>query len=318
MTALKEHMGQTAAGQQQLMAMFVSLARDLKRQMEIADTETKSALGKAFEEFLREVAQDATDLDVLYWAAETYRGMGESFISGVGKSLPEQAQGYLNQAGLAYQRILDRGKKEPSFLSESMGVQVRLQLAKTKRSRLDYVGAMDLFEAILKSQSTILPVQIEAARTYQDWASLGKPELYTSAMIGGRPDKGHADPAKRGRNIVWGWLEIVNRTTGDPRCREQHQEARFNLALCRYQFAVHQKEPARRSEMLSTASRDITGTMALYGSTLGESWKTQYDTLLKNVQKAQGKEPLGLKGLESGGRSGSAPASTTATTSTSK
>jgi hypothetical protein len=38
--------------------------------------------------------------------------------------------------------------------------------------------------------------------------------------------------------------------------------------------------------------------MSLYSRSVEEKWKTQYDTLLKNVQKALGQPPLGLKALE--------------------
>ena len=120
MESLKEQMGKTPEGQAKLVAIYVSLARDLQRQMEIADPAVKTALGKGFETFLKQVAADATELNMLNWVAETYRGMGESFgahIRNVPQDSLEAAKSYYGQAADTYQKILDMGAKTPGFLS---------------------------------------------------------------------------------------------------------------------------------------------------------------------------------------------------------
>jgi hypothetical protein len=301
MAALRDHMGQTAAGKQQMVSIYVSLARDLQRQMEIAEPQAKGVLGDGFEEFLTSVAQDADELDILYWVAETYRGMGEAFYVGPGQPLPKQAEGYFEKSARAYQKILDRGQRESGFLSPPMATQVRLQLAKTRRARLQYKEAMDMFETILKANPTLLPVQVEAARTYQDWGGqpgAGMEQNYVRAMIGARPDKDASDPKLRGKNVIWGWAEIVNRTANQPQFRDVLHEARFNLCLCRYNYAVTLKDKAKRAETLRRCITDVNATMSLYSQSVEEKWKSQYDTLLKNVQKALGQPPTGLKALE--------------------
>jgi tetratricopeptide (TPR) repeat protein len=301
MASLKEHMGQTPAGKQQMVGIYVSLARDLQRQMEIAEPQTKGVLGDGFEEFLTSVAEDADELDILYWVAETYRGMGEAFVVGPGQALPKQADGYFEKAARAYQKILDRGKREPGFVSPSMATQIRLQVAKTRRARLEFKEAMDIFETILKANPTMLPVQVEAARTYQDWGGrpgAGMEQNYVRAMLGARPDATATDPKLRTRNVIWGWSEISNRTARDVQFRDVFHESRFNLALCRYNYAVTLKDAAKKSETLRRCVQDVNVTMSLYSKTVEEKWKTQYDTLLKNVQKALGEPPLGLKALE--------------------
>jgi hypothetical protein len=182
-----------------------------------------------------------------------------------------------------------------------MATQVRLQVAKTRRARLQYKEAMDMFETILKANPTMLPVQVEAARTYQDWGGqpgAGMEQNYARAMVGARPDNGTTDPRQKGKNVIWGWAEIVKRTSNQPQFLDVLHEARFNLVLCRYNFAVTQKEPAKRTESLRRCISDVNATMSLYSRSVEEKWKTQYDTLLKNVQKALGQPPLGLKALE--------------------
>ncbi len=292
MNDLEQYMGQDDEGKQKLVAIYVSLARDLQRQMEIAEPQAKSSLGKGFEAFLSQVAEDAQQLDVLNWVAETYRGMGESFLTADRKVSPE-AKTYFEEAAKTYDKILEKGTSDPDFLPAQMTTQIRLQQAKTKRSMLDYTGAMDIFEAILKVSPTMLPVQMEAARTYQDWASYNKPDLYQSAMFGARPDK-----AKQDRNTIWGWGEIGNRTAGNDRFKDQFNEARFNLALCRYNFALSPENAARKTELLKRAAQDISVTVGLYGSSIDDKWRTQYDTLLKNVQRGLDERPVGLQALE--------------------
>ena len=301
MNSLREHMGQTPAGKQQMVSIYVSLARDLQRQMEIADRDAKGVLGDGFEEFLTSVAEDADELDILYWVAETYRGMGEAFYIGPGQALPRQADGYFEKSARAYQKILERGQKQSGFLSPSMATQVRLQTAKTRRARLQYKEAMDMFETILKANPTMLPVQVEAARTYQDWGGqpgAGMEQNYVRAMVGARPDNEATDPRLKGKNVIWGWAEIIKRTSNQPQFLDVLHEARFNLALCRYNYAVTLKEADRRADTLRRCITDVNATMSLYSRSVEEKWKTQYDTLLKNVQKALGQPPLGLKALE--------------------
>ena len=297
MQALEEHMGRTPDGQQQLVAIYVSLASDLQRQMEIAEPSVKVQLGEGFEVFLKEVAEDATEFNVLYWVAETYRGMGEAF-GGNFQSLTPEAKGYLETAAASYQKILDLGQSDPTFLSPEMAIQIRMQLARTRRGLGDYVGAMNIFESMLRKTPTAIPVQIQAAHTYQDWANFGKPDLYLSAIQGARPDKPKGADKKPGPNIIWGWAVISRITAGKPQYKEHFLEARYNLCLSRYQYALAQKDAAKKKEALASAKRDIAVTTVFYTDLGGDKWRGQYEGLLKNVQKSLGEKPVGLAALE--------------------
>jgi hypothetical protein len=316
MESLKQQMGKTPEGQARLVAIYVSLARDLQRQMEIADPEVKKSLGLGFETFLKEVAADATELNILNWVAETYRGMGESFgthIRNVPQDSIETAKKYYGQAADTYQKILDMGKAKQGFLTPAMTTQLRLQLAKTKRSMGDYVASMDMFEAILKAQPSMLPVQIEAARTYQDWGSFkDSHENYMRAIVGGRPDKNNADPNKKSKNIIWGWGEIARMTAptgaGSSQYKDQFHEARYNLALSRYNYAVAQKDATEKKKNFQRAKTDIAVIAGFYPDLGGDKWKGQYDALLKNIQKALGERPLGLQALQTAAPAAAAPA----------
>lgn len=299
MDALKGQLGGDAQGQQMLVRIYVGLARDLQRQMEIADLSAKKALGVGFETFLKQVAADATELNVLNWVADTYLGMGESYGTGL-KNLTPEAKSYFLKSAAAYQKILDKGKSDPSFLPPPMATTIRIKLAKAKKSIGDYIAARDIFEAVLKETPTMLPAQVEAARLYQDWGATGKgqEENYVRAIVGARPDKD-----KGNRNVIWGWGEIAARTANNAQFKDQFFDARYNLALCRYQYALAQSDETKRKKQLESTKRDITITAGLYPELGGDEKKKQFDNLLKSVQKSLGEPTTGLKAVPVPGQS---------------
>jgi tetratricopeptide (TPR) repeat protein len=305
MAELKNRMGSTKEGQTKLVTIYVSLARDLQRQMDYAPPEAKSALGAGFKVFLDQVGSDASELNVLTWVAETYRGMGESFISD-GK-VSEEGRKYLEEASKIYGRILDLGKKDKNFLSETQELQIRLSLAKTLRSMGKFVEAMNAFEEMLKENSMMLPVQIEAAKTYQQMAALWKSDEkqlwkhYAFAIVGARPDQ-----SKRGKNVIWGWGEIARMTANDKRFTDAFHEARYNLALCRYRMALGTKDAAKREKAMKQARSDIAITRGLFPDLGGDKWEKQYDKLFKDIQKQLGEKPVGLTALDTN-KTASAP-----------
>ena len=295
MDLLKKSMGNTPEGQNRLVAIYVTLARDLQTQLEIADPQAKVGLGQGFEVFLKQVGEDATELNVLYWVAETYRGMGESFLTS-NKSVPPGAKTYLDQAVAAYKNILAKGTANKSFLTANMADSIRMQMAKTLRTLNDYKGAMDIFVEILRVSPTKLPVQVEAARTYQNWGDKGIKDRYKDAIVGARPDKNNPDKLKQNKNIIWGWGEIGKMTANNPKYAEQFHEARYNLALSRYNWALAEKDQAVKTDRFKQAKLDIAQTIGLYDGG-GPKWEGQYDALMKRIQKSLGEPVLGIESL---------------------
>ncbi len=298
MANLKEAMGNTPDGQARLVAIYVALARDLQTQLEIADPKSKVGLGQGFEVFLKQVGEEASELNVLYWVAETYRGMGESFLT-TKNVVPPEAKNYLEQAMGAYNNILAKGTANKSFMSANMADSIRMQIAKTNRTLNKFKEAMDIFEEILRVSPTKLPIQVEAARTYQTWGGFG-PKFannYKLAIIGARPDNKTTDKAKLGKNIVWGWGEIAKMTAGNPKYEEQFHEARYNLALCLYNLALVEKDDAAKKKEMESAKLSIAQTLGLYDAPPAK-WETQYDTLMKRVQKTLGEKADGISSFK--------------------
>lgn len=298
MDLLETSMGNTPQGKSNLVAIYVTLARELQTQLEIADPKAKEALGQGFKVFLEEVSKGATELNVLYWVGETYRGMGESFLTGK-NSVPPDAKVYLDKSLEIYNKILGMGKTNKNFLTPNMADSIRMQIAKTNRTLLKYKESVDTFEEILRVSPTKLPVQMEAARTYQNWAGFGPKfaDYYRLAIVGARPDNKTTDKAKLGKNIIWGWGEIAKMTANNPKYADQFHEARYNLALCRYLWALSDKDPKAKTQGIEAAKLNIAQTIGLYDAP-GPKWEAQYDALMKKIQKSLGESADGIKSLK--------------------
>jgi tetratricopeptide (TPR) repeat protein len=315
MASLDEMFKDDPKGQAKLIGIYISLAKDLQKQMELADPASKVALGKGFEAFLGQMSKKSSDVKILNWVAETYRGMGESF-GPASKGISPEAARYFDEAVKTYQRILKVNSDKPGQIAPAMVTSLKLQIARTNRATGKYKEAMDLFDEILKTQNMLLPVQIEAAKTYQDWGALKGDKMevnYQRAIFGAREV---VDPkTKQKKNNIWGWAQIAKVVSSKAEYKEIFHESRFNLALARYAYAMKLAGAEQKSQ-LGFAKRDIAVMYGFYPDLGGDKWKAQYEALLKNIQIGLGERPVGLtalKAAEPPPASGTTPAATTKT-----
>jgi hypothetical protein len=278
MAEMKAAWGESQASKDRLVGVYVGLAHDLEVQLRQSPPEARRSLAQGFESFLEEIAAEATDLSVLNWVAETFLSLGSGFED----STPADAEAYYGAAANAFQRILDTKN-----LDTNTRVQLQLRKALAQRRMQDFSGAVDTLDAVLRENAMMLNVQVDAAHTYQEWAEATEQSAhYESAMFGGRPD------GESKRNIIWGWDKIAKATAAHAQFQDTFHEARYNLALCRYQTAESRRGDQRK-ELLAAAKRDITLTQRLYG--LGnEQWVAKYDALLKRIQRSNGERAVGL------------------------
>jgi len=307
MAAMKEKIDQD-----HLIAIYVSLARDLEQQMKLATPEAKTALSKGFETFLKQIRTTATDFSVLYWVANTFSGIAAGFETGTQAKpvLTVEAKKYAEEALATYQTILEKVK----FDDPKLKTQIQLKMAEAYRRLYQYTKAKDIYLEVLTAANTMLNIQVEASKLYQDWAMLAKNEdkraLYLRAM-GGSQEK---DP-KSGRSIIWGWGRLFQTAAKYPQYRDVFHEARYNLALCRFNLARVPNLKSDQQENLTKARDNILQTQQLFGT--GPEWEAsrpRYEALMKEIQKALGERPLGLPQLQlpgaaaAGGEAGGAGA----------
>ncbi|WDQ18031.1 hypothetical protein [Rhodopirellula sp. P2] len=270
---------QGADGEKRLVSTFVSLANDIRQQLDTAPPAKKTKLVDAFQVFLTRIADSTDDKATLQWVGQTLMELGEATMAPGQKKANGQAAALLKSAADTFTSL-----KDPS----EAGLTNRFLLGKTQRLRGEYSAALNELESVLKQKSMMLDAQKEAALTYEQWAGELQPKFagraYKSALSGGRPG-----PDKK--NTIWGWGRISQLTQRNEQFRDIFFESRYHVALCRYL----QGKSTNSDAIVEQAIRDITGLVVLYPEMGGPEQKQKFDALLKQIQQAAGQPATGLK-----------------------
>lgn len=301
MNKMKEAVSQQKDGQQRLIAVFVSLARSIEEQLKVAQPAAKKVLSESFESFLKQIRGETKDFNILNWVAETFNGLGGGFDDG--KTLTAEAKHYYEESASTFTKILAEVQLEPQ-----MKTQMQVRLAFVSRRMRDFKQAIDTYKEVLTANNMLVNVQVEAARTYQEWAaSRTETVFYERAIAGSYPDA-------TGKNIIWGWGRVSQTAARYPNFRDTFHEASINLAQCRLLLA-EKKQGADRDKLLKSAANGIAVVYRLLPDLGGDKWMPQYNAVLMQIQRAQGVTPLGLKALPAPAKSPSVPANSASTVS---
>ena len=274
---LRAVVGDSEAGRERLVAIYVALARDLREQLQATPGEQQVSMATSFAGLLDQVAKAAPDPDVLLWTAHTLLEIADLFSSGEPgvASLREQL---FSSAEEALQKVLQR---VDDATDAELRQQTVIRLATVKRRRGDFRGAIPLFVDVLKESPNLVNVQMEAAATYQEGGA------YRYAIKGGRPD------ARTGKNVIWGWerLSIVLARQMKQNAERKEQfaplfhESRYQIAWCRFREALASTGEQRR-RYLQQARQAILSIAARYPDLGGPDRKAQYDQLLQEIEQA--------------------------------
>jgi tetratricopeptide (TPR) repeat protein len=228
--------------------------------------------------------------------AQTFYNLGEASDVG-GLQVSPQAKEFYQKSINTYNKIMKMADTNKE-LTPDMIMQVQMRLATTKRRLQQFDDALDLYEQLLLANNMMLNVQMEATHTYQLWADAtaeadDASKRYDRAILGGRTNE------KTGKYTIWGWGKIATMTapTKTDKYQETFYEARYKLALCRFNKAKRQKTADDRAAQMQLARNDISLMYRIYPDMGGEKWMPKFDSLLKQVQQAIGEQPTGLAGL---------------------
>ena len=261
-----------------LAAIYLRLARSIRDQLETATPVKKTKLTKAFRVFLERVSGTTKDDATLQWIGQTLMELAESSMEPGEIKAQGQAAELLTTAVATFDRLSAEKKKSPI---------VAYQIGRAKRLLGDYGTAINNFLSLLKTKETMIDAQIEAALAYELWAKSLPPKFaaksYAKAIGGAKPESG--------KNIIWGWGKISQLTSRNPANQAAFFDARYHLALCRYQWGKSTKD----KDLIRRSAGDITKVAALYPQLGGPEQLRKFDTLLKQIQKDLGERSTGLK-----------------------
>ncbi len=279
----------SAGAEERLTLIYISLGKDLEQQLEMLRNENKRAeqkkVSEGFELFLsRILKRPGNTFSSLNWIAETFYGLGSGLDPG-GQKLPADAEGYYKRAAEGYLSILRALKKDPSFGPADAELTVNIRLARCFRRLQSYENALKLLLTVLEQKPMMIDAQVEAAYTYQARGA-EKPAYYRIAMLGSKQYP-----------QFWGWGKVANRVARSPKHTDVFHEARYNLAICRMEFAMTLKGDERKNQ-LDRAKDDILIIGRLYPDMGGDAWQAKYNELFKRIQKVLGESPTGLPAPE--------------------
>ena len=266
--------------QSQLTQKYMVLAADLKQQLETASPARKAKLIEAFRVMLGRISDTTKDQATLRWVGQTLTSLGESLMEPGQNRAQGQAADLISQSIETFKALDDQDNPTTAYL-----------LGRSQRLVGQYQDAINTFHGLLKTKPLTLEAQIEAAQTYESWAATLKPttayKAYRAALEGSR--KGDD-----GKNVIWGWAEISKRTSKAIKqsadYKEKFFESRYHVALCLYLMG----KAAKRDTDIKKAIKVIREAATFFPDLGGPDRRAQYDTLMKESQRAVGDPVTGV------------------------
>ena len=277
MSSLEKIVGDSVAGRKRLIGIYIGLASDLEQQIQLAPAASRKSISVGFESFLSRIVEDSANIKILNWAAEMFFSLGKSNDTGQGQVTGE-AKRFYTQAVSTYTKILELDNSEAN---PNVMIHIQLRIATILRRTGEFQKSVNVLDKILRERNAMLNVQIEATNTFQEWAAAEDVTKYLDAI------NGVAMNNQSRRKVIWGWATLAKKTSQKPKFIEFFYQARYNLAYCRYQYALAQQGNTRSQE-LKLAQRDIMWTAKLNPDLGGVEWKKKFDGLLKKIQQALG------------------------------
>jgi hypothetical protein len=293
-----------AEGKVNLTQLYLDLSRQLDRTLkdhqEKGNFEQAASVARGLTSLLGHLANrpaEETSFEALDWTAKRFERLGKT-IEGDNKRLPPEAADYYRKAAKTYGAIVKASKADEKFAPNPDALAAaQMQMAGCLRRVGEFGQALSVLGELLRERNGLPKAQREAALTYQAWGEQ-KPGAYRYAIRG---DDFVKQSDGRTMQVVWGWGGIAKKVGAkmddNPAYRDLYYEARYNLAFCRFQYAMS-KEGQDRTAQLNQTQRDIMIDYKLDPELGGKQRCEQYDALLKKVQRLLGDREAGLKAFD--------------------
>lgn len=302
--AMLERLGGATGDPSKLVGLRLSLARQLDKELEEAekagaDPKTLADKSKGFAGLLRKVSANAGTLDFgsAAWVAKKQFGLARALdpegpLSADDKETVDAYNAYKDAMKL-YEGLLAKTTGKPADSTEGKSrMGLRFEIAKCQRRLGMFKEALAFYEEILLTAPKNMEAQIEAAKTYQDWAETsGDRQHWRYAMAGGPVRK--TSSGDKESSIV-GWAGIASELRNpNGKYSKEYYDSRYNLELCRAKSASTASEADARK--LYEDSEQALITLYTVRRELDEGpQRAKFEPLLIAVQKRLGKEATGF------------------------
>ena len=242
--------------------------------------EDLDAVSDAFETFLSRISsrRSETNYSSLSWVAETFYSLATSLDDPTAPAA-DRAKILLQARGRGLSADPRPGRERPQVRPRSGKPRRHAVAGAVSLRRIgDFDGAIKLIVEVLKQRPTMLTAQIAGAETY---AAQGAVDAigYLRSIKGGVPDQ-------QGKNLIWGWSKLANKTQGNSKFEETFYHARLKIAEARFLYGLKEPDPdASTKKIFDNAKNDLWVTFRLYPELGGPQSSSQYDLLLKRIQQ---------------------------------
>lgn len=264
-----------------LAAIYRMIAGQLKEQFDQLKTPAeRQAFGKTIGAFLSGIEANATDAKTALWAGATLMEIADAFAR---EGLVDDAQRFFNQAIPALNRAEEIGfGSEPN--AEAYTTELKRQRALAQRGAGDFPAALEQLAGLLKESPNRLNVQLDAARTLQEWGrSTGDAEKFAEAMMGS--EKVRDPESGRMVNAIWGWRKIFTVTRNREEFIDQYYTALYYLIESRFEYGV--LKPSAKA--IQSAQVELQNARRRDPDLGGAGWTNRFTELEKRIEQALNK-----------------------------
>ena len=267
---------------EEMTAIYGLIAAELRGQFDsLTDQAQRLTLAKNLLLFLGPLQQSSNDAKTTMWVGATLVDTAKALPAdspegqALAKELYATASGALETA--ATQGFGNDPKAEARLLE--LGRLQAVALAGSGR----FEDAVKQYAKILEARPGVLPIQIDAALTLQDWARATRsPKTYELAVMG---TERRADPkTKRAQNVIWGWRQLVLATRNEDKFRQDFYRSLLRLTECRLEYG----ELLKNKTSYETALKELESAKARDPQLGGAAWKPKFDELERKLKSLAG------------------------------
>lgn len=286
MADLEEVVGD--GGGDKLTKIYLRLGFQLQQQVKdllaAGKTDEAKRVSEAFVAFLDKLNERGSDDPVVRrWIAQTYYQLAEGLEGN--SSAKETRTQYYARASDAFAAMLET---PPPGLTPGQLLVLRVQFAQTLRRAGKFKEAMDVFEAVLAEKEMMIEAQTAAAYTLQEWGEAKDSDKFAEAIAGSGPLNA------KGKHVVWGWNYMGKVAASVARTRPKLED-RFKALFYESWLNI-----ARISLLKNDAKKSrkfVEDMVKNYPDLLKMPIRSEYDDLMKSIQRKEGLRATGLDEL---------------------